>query len=173
MKKFLFFICLFLPAVAFSFPPLTPENIQGFTGGRTTRWGFHALSETQRNGSTTLMDDPWQRAHGALFEEAEYCHNYGTTCHCKKAKFYIDTTRTLWQHKEDIGQETNIACPAGITPTGDKDAATEQAQHAAVMQEQQDFLQKKRECEAAGKNRVKNGSYTINRANYDRICGGK
>ncbi|MBI4411539.1 MAG: hypothetical protein HY541_03550 [Deltaproteobacteria bacterium] len=121
MKKIivlsLIFSCLSYLVVAL--PSLTDGNVDP-RGSRIKVWNVKATSD-QREGSTTATEGSFRVQRPTVYQDGEICHNYGSSCWCGTTTYYITPSiQSKWYFNVPSNKE-KVSCPAGISPTGDKD----------------------------------------------------
>ena len=121
MKKIILvgFILSIVPHFAIALPALTDANVDP-RSSRIKVWNVKRTSE-QRNGSTTATEGSFRVERPTVYQDGEICHNYGSSCWCGTTTYYITpSTQSKWYFYVPSNKE-KASCPAGISPTGDKD----------------------------------------------------
>ncbi|MBL8113137.1 MAG: hypothetical protein JNK60_09650 [Acidobacteria bacterium] len=86
--------------------------------GSTTSKEKGTLEVTRSNGTKSTHDATFRVESGTLFQDGEVCHNYGPKCYCGTTTFRLESGASKWKFGTP-SNNTPVACPAGIKPTGD------------------------------------------------------
>jgi hypothetical protein len=113
-------------------PSITADNLVAHDA-RIVYWNVQTKG-AMRDGTTTTKEGPrGQVIRPTKVQDGSVCHNYGSACYCTPAKFRITPSlESRWHVLVDSKDRREVACKAGVKPTGhaDSKALTREESHA-------------------------------------------